>query len=71
MTTVRAESKLRILELEVGHRRENCKDELFCEIYDELVESIKVMDNINNRFIWEAFNTKFRKQLAILIDWNV
>lgn len=71
MKTVRAEGKLSILQSEFSHKRETSKDSLFCEIYDELVEAIEEMDNIENLIIWTAFNTYFRKQLRILDNWNM
>lgn len=42
--------------------------QLYCNLYEMLVEALEVLSDIENNFIWCAFNKEFREELKIMDD---
>ena len=42
--------------------------QLYCNLYEMLVEALETMKNIKNNFIWCAFNKEFKEELRIMHD---
>ena len=42
--------------------------QLYCNLYEMLVEALEAIKNIENNFIWCAFNKEFKAELGIMHD---
>lgn len=61
-----ADTKRKLLKLNFWKKRKefeqfsNDDRRVFCNVYDMLMESLEVMESVENNYIWVAFNKKFR-----------
>lgn len=66
--TKRADMKMQFLKINYGGYREEFEGYAdirvtFCDLYDEMVESLIEMFNVDNEYIWRAFNRQFRSDV--------
>lgn len=66
-----AELKRNLLRIEFRKERATWgeyKDDrkLFCNTYDMLMESLDVIETINNHLIWVGFNRQFSEEYSLL-----